>query len=328
MKIFQSALLTVCAYSSLFASTTPNIYVEELNAFKNSPDYKLIFDEDANTALRIIERDIVNCKNLSWLQRYIRSAFLSLDAIVVTPKTMPQLYSYVESICKESGIKTPTVFLTTEKGFFNAAAQKLLMSSGAIIVGQKLLLEISTKELEAVVAHEIGHIKHNHANKTIAMNYVALMSTLAGLYYIINKQTNDPVKSMIASGYFGFPIALTAVSFFINKRFEKEADEFAYKFMNKGEGLIKFFEHLQEKVATEDANFDRTRAKLTTNQLELSMYSYAGLSTSYYLAKLGHNIGKAYSWIYHNTPLGAHPSLEARIKAAQDYIDSQAAAAA
>jgi hypothetical protein len=44
----------------------------------------------------------------------------------------------------------------------------------------------------------------------------------------------------------------------------------------------------------------------------------------YYLAKGGHLCGKAFGYIYHNTPLGAHPSNEARIEAAQKYLQQEA----
>lgn len=49
------------------------------------------------------------------------------------------------------------------------------------------------------------------------------------------------------------------------------------------------------------------------------------LMLRYYVAKTGHVIGNGFKWLYHNTPLGAHPSPEARIKYTQEYLDQQAA---
>ncbi|MBY0109665.1 MAG: M48 family metalloprotease [Candidatus Babeliaceae bacterium] len=322
MKMTQLPFYTLIFMAFVQAETAKNIYIEELTAFKTSPDYQLIFNEDANPILQAIERDIENCQHLSWLQRLIRSTFLSQDVIVVTPKTMPKLYSYIEILCKTSEIKTPTVFLTREKGLFNAAAQKLLMSTGAIIIGQKLLLETSDKEFESIIAHEIGHIKYNHVNKTIAINFLAFFGSWAGSYYLLNKQINNQQVAIVSSQYLAIFASLIATSIIINKRFEKEADEFAYKGMNKGEGLAEFFKHLQVKEETEETDFNHTSDKLKASRSELSLYSYAGLSTSYFLAKLAHKIDKAYRWFYHNTPFCVHASPEERIKAVREYLDS------
>lgn len=214
MKITQLPFYTLIFTSLMQAETSQNIYIEELTAFKTSPDYQLIFNEDANPILQGIERDIENCQHLSWLQRLIRSTFLSQDVIVVTPKTMPKLYSYIETLCKTSEIKTPIVFLTREKGFFNAAAQKLLMSTGAIIIGQKLLLETSDKELESVIAHEMGHIKYNHVNKSMAINFLAFLGSWAGSYYLLSKQINNQQVAAVSSEYlaiFGMFIATSII---------------------------------------------------------------------------------------------------------------------
>lgn len=328
MKISQLAFYNLSFMCLLNAETSTNVYVEEFKAFKNSADYQLIFKKDANLALQIIERDIENCKHLSWFQRFVRSTFLSFDAIVVSPKTMPKLYAYIDSICKKAEIKTPTIFLTREKCFFNAMAEKLLISSGAILIGQKLLLETSPQELEAVAAHEIGHIVYNHVNKKKAINILNALAAVTAINYLTkNNEARTVEKSIIEGIIVGITagnIANYITPLIINKRFEKQADEFAYKFMNKGNGLIEFCQHLEKMTNDEDQDFNHTREMLTKSKPEIGLYSYAGLSTIYYLAKFEHILSKAYRWLYHNTPFGEHPSPEARIKATQDYLNSQA----
>lgn len=329
LAVFTTMLLFGFVYSST------HVYIEELNNFKNSPDYQLIFkdNQDTHPLLQVTERNLVNYKQLSSLQRLIYSAFLALDTIVITPDTMPQLYAFIDDICAKAKIKTPVVFLTREKGFFNAAAQKLLMSTGAVVIGQKLLLETSQEELEAVICHEIGHLKHNHSNKHTAIALSTLLVAGASSYYLskqaLGRADIDPALEwmrpllqlmpyVVAGKIASLAVALIP-PFIINKRFEKEADEFA-KTMGKSAGLIAFFKRLQAKQASLDHDFEHTRGMLDANKNNLSWSDYLELSASYYLTKW-HN--KAYTWLYYNTSLGQHPSPEARIQEVQDYVASQ-----
>ena len=317
---------------NLSESQKQTSYRDELKNFKKSDAYKLIFDEDANPALKEIRRDIENCKELTVLQRLIRSAFLSLSSIVVTSKTMPKLYDYVDEICQKANIKTPIIFVTTGKGFFNAAAQKLFVSSGGIIIGQKLLREISDEELEAVVAHEIGHIKRNHTNRAISTGISAFATSYMLVRYCFEKLqlniqgnstpahiVNVYIQTVISSILSGI-----ATCIIINKRYEKEADKFACE-MKKQKGIIGFFERLEQKYEKQDQDFADVKNVLRENRSNLtkdylSLLVYPCLMLRYYVALVDHKINKCWRWLYYNTPYGEHPSNKARIEAAQESL--------
>ena len=160
MKLQIFLLSTLFTLSHLMsASVNQGVYYGELKALKARPDSKMIFDKDADGDLRKIHRDIPIYKNLSFFHQLIRRGCLGFDVIIVTYDTMPSLYGYIESICKLANVAVPTIFITRKEVFFNAFAQKLLMSTGAFVIGQKLLKESSDQEVEAIVAHEIGHIR-------------------------------------------------------------------------------------------------------------------------------------------------------------------------
>lgn len=315
-------------------------YRQEFKAFETNPHYRAIFDEDAHVGLKDIQADVENYKQLSFLQRCVRFAFLGLEVVVVTPETMPMLYGFIDTICKEQRIKTPTVFIAKDRGFFNAGAQKLLVSSGAIVIGKKLLEETSDKELQGVVAHELGHIVHNHVNKSILINYLSFFITNSALQYIFNRSNlqiglhlNLQYKMSIykisidvlplITFYITSKIAPCIVSCIINKRFEKQADEFAYRVTDNGEGVIEFFEHLKKKEQSLENDFDGTYFTIKDNKAKIGYLDYYYLMARYGFAKAWHMIDKGYRWIYHNTRLGAHPSHENRIKAAKEYLAQQ-----
>jgi Zn-dependent protease with chaperone function len=330
----RSGILSGLLITSSFVSVAGNhgVYYSELKAFKKDPATKEMFDKDAHSGLASIQCDIITHKNLTFFQRFVRSFFFMFDVIVATPETLPTLHQYVDGLCKKAQIETPTIFVTRKKWLFNAAAQKLLMSSGAIIIGQKLMHDVSDDALEAIVAHEIGHIKYNHVNKNMALKIArdilsTKLCTLLGLNGLILASSQAELQSKIKSNVrkqILLDISLyLALWWIMDKRFEKEADAFACD-NGKSKGLIEFFELTLEKEQLREEEFVAVYELLQQNAAELSLWSNATLRLCYYLAKGGHLCGKAFEYIYHNTPLGAHPSSEERIAAAQKYLQQEA----
>jgi Zn-dependent protease with chaperone function len=346
-SVFVSAMITALQVVSLVAevSTHHGIYYQELKALKTVPVTKLMFDEDAHQGLATIQRDIITYKNLTGFQRFVRDAFLALDVVMVTPETMPLLYTYVDNICKKAAIATPSVFITRQDGFFNAFAQKLLMSTGGIVIGQKLMQELSDDGLEAVIAHEIGHIKYNHANKLLSLwvmekaIQVALCVAIAK-HISMNKVKQVPmltqdgqevIQQVIAPDFLkiyglisltgNFTSLISAI--IVNKRFEKEADQFACEANGKAKGIIEFFELILKKDQLREEEFATIYQLLEQNKTDLVPFDYYSLIARYYLARAGQSCVNAYKTIYHETFIGAHPSPQARIAAAKEYLAKQ-----
>lgn len=299
-------------------------YQEELKKFKESPEYTLIFDEDANQIARDINRDIENFKELPLLSRLAR-IFILTDSVVVTPATMPMLYDYIDWTCKEAGIDTPPIFISIEKRFFNAVAMKLFASTGAILIGQKMITETDDEELEAIIAHEIGHIKYNHSNKALAIFAPSLIVSGIAAYLLYNAAApkyqfalpNALIQINVAS--FALSVAGVITSCIINKRFEKDADRFACE-LGKAEGFIASIKHFIEKDKKYDMEMDDVLVKLEDNKERLDTGDYNSLKYSFYIDKY---LIKWFKWLYYKTPVGAHPSHEERLAAAQEYLITQ-----
>jgi len=337
MKMSTVFLSTLIALSCNIAIVADNhgVYYSELEAFKNAPETKLMFDEDAHPMLGEIERDIITCKNLTYFQRFVRLLFLALDVVIVTPETMPFLYEYVDGICKKAEIQTPTIFITRQNGFFGAFAQKLLMSSGGIVIGQKLMKELSDDGLEGVIAHEIGHIKHNHVNKLLALGVAEIMIVFTLMRVLEVKSDVTPKDSVsekrvklckFIAKILGLSHLASYISaLIVNKRFEKEADAFAYDANGKGQGLIECFELLIKKDELREEDFVAVYELLQQNKASLSLNDYYELLMRYYLARADQSIWNFYKKIYHETFIGAHPSPEARIATIKEYLAKQQA---
>jgi len=341
MKFARILLVGLLVVSSFISSTSnQGAYYGELKAFKKAPSTKELFDKDAHPELIAIQRDIATYKVLTPMQRLAQFILLSFDVIVATPDNFPLLYACVDTICQKGNVIMPVVFVTRKKGFFNAFALKLLKSNGGIVIGQELLSKVSDEALEAIVAHEIGHIKHNHNNKLLVLN--VSLSVAVGVIsqclkpgflvvpsipirfsdveicrFVRELVTLDLKLDVI------FFVSSVIAALIINKRYEKEADGFACKTIGKSAGLIELFEYYLKKEQLREDEFTATYDILQQNKAILPN-DYNELAIRYYLTKAGHVIEKAHSKLYHNTFYGAHPSHEARIAAAKKYLPEAA----
>lgn len=326
MNFYRKTALMALVYVLIGQSTAiaHNKYWEEFKQFRESPSHKLVFDREVSTSVRDIARSLENAKKVGYWERFMRPVIAMVDGVVITAETMPSLYAYIDSLCKTHDISTPTITVTQDKGIFNAAAQKILMTTGAIFIGQDLIKESTDAELEAVIAHEIGHIKHNHVNKMLGVSMASLASyvALAKYGYINYSSIKDPYNTwahLLTYDYFAWFVRAAV----IGKKFEREADAFAGS-AGKAEGLIGFFEVLERKTQKHDADFDEIYTALENAKGKVAEGDLNGLWYRYYMAKMGHTIGRGYQWFYHNTPFGPHPSNEERIASAKAILAKQA----
>ncbi len=333
---FMKKLLFAVVFTCSFVKAGK--YSEELDSFKERKDTALIFKKYANLKLKNIVRDINTARTLSYKDRFLRRIFTQ-NGVLVTKESMPHLYNYIENLCDDADIEIPVVFISQNKSMFNAFASKLFTSSGGVLIGQELINECSDEEIEAVVAHEIGHIKHNHINKALALNILVLImyfyydSLNKNKVYYANANDQEVVNLQIkltndfSKAYFKvFGLVTVVPALVIGKRFEREADNFACK-AGKAEGLIKFFTRLQDKVEAKDKDFKDVKVLLSSSKDDLSLYDYVNLYCRYYIAEAGHTVNKGIYWFYHNTPFGPHPSNQDRIAAAKKYLKYNSKAA-
>ena len=165
--------------------------------------------------------------------------------------------------------------LAERTGFINAGIQVMDGSrrsnhSNAFFTGlgkgrkialfDTLINQLNEKELEAVLAHEIGHYKLKHVPKMIIWSFGL---TLAGLYLLdLIAQQSEFVKAFgfPSEGYgFGPPFILflllssnitfwlTPISSFWSRKFEYQADKFAASVIGSNLPMVTALRRLNEK---------------------------------------------------------------------------------
>ncbi|QIW23693.1 protease [Sulfolobus sp. S-194] len=109
-----------------------------------------------------------------WLVQWLISPYLVERNSVEVTRDDPSygwVYDLVENVARRAGIKTPRVFLVDEP-YPNAFAYGNYVTGKRIGITIPLLQILTTEELESVIGHEIGHIKHNDVEIGLAIGLI------------------------------------------------------------------------------------------------------------------------------------------------------------
>ncbi len=101
----------------------------------------------------------------------------------------PKLHQMVADLSKKSGISTPKLMLS-RMPMPNAFAYGSPLSGSRVAVTEGLIKHLDDGEVEAVIGHELGHLKHRD------VQIMMVVSFLPALFYYIG-------YSMMLSGMFG-----------------------------------------------------------------------------------------------------------------------------
>ena len=101
----------------------------------------------------------------------------------------PELYGMVENLSRKSDIKMPRVMIA-HVSIPNAFAYGSPIAGSRVAVTTELMKTLEAEEIEAVIGHELGHLKHRD------VQVMMFVSILPALFYYIG-------YSMLLSSYYG-----------------------------------------------------------------------------------------------------------------------------
>ena len=96
----------------------------------------------------------------------------------VSPSENPELHATVERLSQKSGIKTPKLMLARIP-IPNAFAYGSPIAGSRVAVTEGLMKTLDKEEVEAVIGHELGHLKHRDVQ---VMMFVSILPAI--FYYI------------------------------------------------------------------------------------------------------------------------------------------------
>lgn len=177
-------------------------------------------------------------------------ALASAGAKRVSYEEYPQVYEITQNLAKIAGIPLPKIHISPDLSA-NAFACGRNPKNASICLNQGLLNLLNKAEIEAVIAHELAHIKNRDILvMTVTMVLTSLVSFLAdmGFYIFMSGRGNDRQENNSNNGFILFliyialstiaPVLSAVISMAVSRKREYLADATAVIMTRYPEGLI------------------------------------------------------------------------------------------
>ena len=194
-----------------------------------------------------------------------RIVLASQHAQEVRAEQAPELHALVAELAQEAGIPKPRVYIIPE-GQPNAFATGRSPKHGVVAVTEGILQLLDERELRAVLAHELSHVKNRDvlissiaATVAAAVSYIA---HLAGFFGGSRRDGQGPgaLESLLL--LLVAPVAATLIQFGISRSREFEADHSGATLSHDPEALARALEKLEAGVRAVPAQVQPAMASL------------------------------------------------------------------
>ena len=182
-----------------------------------------------------------------------------------------QFYSLVEGLTIASGLSMPKLYVMDSKQI-NAFASGRNPKNAVVCVTEGALEKLDRRELEGVLANELGHVG------SYDIRYMTLVAVLVGMISIISEiflrslwfksSGNDNNKGQIIFVIIGIALAIIApiivylVQMSISRKREYMADASAVKFTRYPDGLINALKKIQAENIQPEKKISKALAPL------------------------------------------------------------------
>jgi STE24 endopeptidase len=141
----------------------------------------------------------------------------------------------LESLCRRTGVRYRDILLwRTQNNVGNAAVMGFVPRLRYILLSDLLLETMSDEEIEAVFAHELGHVVHRHMMWLVVFFAVLTLFVMGGATWISQWLNHlglggGPTEGIVIAAVYLLKFLL--LFGFVSRRFERQADVFAARTM-------------------------------------------------------------------------------------------------
>lgn len=219
-----------------------------------------------------------------------------------------QLYNVVEELKIAAAMRFMPKIYIIEADYMNAFASGLSEKSAMIAITRPLLQKLDREELQAVMAHELSHIRHDDIRLTVMVlvlsNIMLIVMDILfrGILYGRSKKDNG-IIFIILIARFLLPILTLLLMLYLSRTREFMADTGSVELTRSNEPLARALIKIHENTKEEYEATERAYANTPHEEVRRATYfydpNYAGI--------------KSFASI--NTLFSTHPPLAERLKA-------------
>ena len=277
--LVATVFLTVLQIPSLFSDWIKQFYLEEKFGFNKSTKGLWVVDKIKGSILGFVF-SVLLLALMIWLYRVISSALpntwwilvfvvffgIQLLLMILWPKFIIPLFNKLSPL--EAGELKDRLMALSEKTGFKAQAIEVIDGSKRsghsnayftgfgkfrrIVLYDTLIEQMETEEIEAVLAHEVGHYKLGHIPKRLAISFFLGLGGFFLLSYFLKSpwfyegfgldedltMSFAPVLVVFSLALGFFTYWLSPISNYFSRKHEFEADHFARKAVGSPEPLV------------------------------------------------------------------------------------------
>ena len=184
-----------------------------------------------------------------------RLALAAGRAQVIERSDHPELYDMVANLAQRANLPMPRVAISQSEQP-NAFATGRNPSHAVVCATSGLLQSLPRNEVEAVMAHELMHVKHRDiligsvaAAIATAISYIAQMAMFASMFAggRDDEDRPNPIAMLLMSLL--APIAASLIQMAVSRSREFEADRGAAELLGSGESLASALERIEVLAA-------------------------------------------------------------------------------
>lgn len=181
---------------------------------------------------------------------YDKIMLLGTDSREITPETAKnlaekQLVNVVEEMKVAAGLQfMPKIFLI-EADYMNAFASGYSEKSAMVAITRGLMEKLDRAELQAVMAHELSHIRHHDIKLTLMVAILSniLLIVIDILFYAVvfkrDNRDNNPLLMVILVLRYVLPLFTLMLALFLSRTREFMADSGAVELMRDNEPMAR-----------------------------------------------------------------------------------------
>lgn len=177
---------------------------------------------------------------VQWLASpYLVGAIYRVKA--VSEMENPKLHFMVNKLSSKSGIKKPQVMLSQIK-IPNAFAYGSPLTGSRVAVTEGLLNNLDDGEVEAVIGHELGHLKHRDVQVMMVVSFLPALFYYIGYSLMLSgifgggrrSESGGGYNALIGIAFMAFSWVLTLFTLYLSRLREYYADRHSASVVENG----------------------------------------------------------------------------------------------
>lgn len=238
---------------------------------------------------------------------------LGTDSHEITPETATsleekQLYNVVEEMKVAAGLKyMPKVFII-EANYMNAFASGYSEKSAMVAITRGLMQKLDRAEMQAVMAHELSHVRHHDIKLTLTVAVLSniLLIAIDMLFYSVvfgrddRRQDNRFFMVIIVLRYV-LPLITLGLALFLSRTREYMADAGSVELMRNNDPMARALLKINRDHAENAEQYAMEYGQTAHEQVR---------QASYLFDPAGINPVKSLSSVF-----STHPSIDERLSA-------------